>query len=188
MSLITEKELKKIVELANTVPDEYRQKCFELLLSVALGYSTKPPEVVVSEPSGGDKTTPPPKPFVLPIDVKAFLTQYGLDESLLHKFFLLEGTEIRPTYELQTTKKAKAQIQHALMMALETALSTGQFQVERQSLRNRCNEQRCYDASNFITHIKAKEHLFKSVAKDEPLSLSPEGKSELADLLEQLKA
>lgn len=190
MSTITAEELQKIVELANTVPEEYRQKCFELLLGHALQAKYHAPLVIPAATAGAlPPSTPPPthKPFVLPIDVKAFLSQYGLDESVLWKFFLVEGEEIRPIYQLQVTKKARAQIQHALMMALENAITTGQFQVDVVALRARCNDQKCFDATNFVKNIKDNAKLFKSIANDQPMSLSPDGKSELADLLEQLK-
>jgi hypothetical protein len=186
--MITSEELQKIVELANGVPEVYREKCFELLLSHVL-YGKQPsmplpspiPSALPQSPASAGK------PFVLPIDVKAFLSQYGLDESVLWKFFIVDGQEIRPIYQLQVTKKATAQIQHALLMALENALSSGQFQVDIDSLRTRCNDQKCYDGANFMKNIKDKANLFKSIANDEPLSLSLEGKSELADVIEELK-
>lgn len=187
MSMITAEELKKIVELANTVPEEYRQKCFELLLIYTLQGLLPPTQGGSPKPATPPSHPPIHKQFVLPIDVKAFLSQYGLAESLLWKFFLVEGTEIRPIYKLQVTKKARAQIQHALMMTLETAISTGQFQVDIESLRTRCQDQKCYDAPNFMKNIKENAYLFKTVTNDQPLSLSPDGKSELADLIEQLK-
>jgi hypothetical protein len=185
---ITEEELKKIVDLVNVVPQEYRLKCFELLLRHALrGEATIPPLTFVPTPPSSPATVTPQKPFVLAIDVKAFLSQYGLDESLLWKYFHAEGNEVRPIYKLKTHKKAKAQIEHALMMALESALVTGQFQVELEALRTRCNEQKCYDVPNFMKNLKGNSRLFKSVAGEQPLSLSPDGKSELAELLEALK-
>ncbi len=189
MSTITTEELQKIVELANSVPEEYRQKCFELLLGNAL--QTKQPTAPIP-PAGKtivEIPTPPKdqQPFILPIDVKAFLSQYGLDESLLWKFFLKEGKEIRPIYQLKAVKKAAVQIQHGLMLTLENAIINGQFQVEIETLRSRCVDQKCYDSSNFTKNIKDNVKLFKSIANDEPLVLSPDGKSELAELLEQLQ-
>lgn len=190
MSAIAAEELQKILELANTVPEEYRQKCFELLLSHALqAKQLNAP----ATPQGAPGVLPPPTPpaprgpLALPIDVKAFLSQYGLNESVLSRFFLVEGEEVRPIYKLQVARKARAQIQHALLMTLETAISTGQFQVDVEALRSRCNDQNCYDASNFSKNIKDNANLFKSISSDQPLSLSPEGKSELAELLEQIK-
>jgi hypothetical protein len=180
MKLLTAEKLKEIVELTNTVPPEYRQKCFDLLLSYALKSLTPPPPPPPPPPPGG--------PFILPIDVKAFLSQYGLDEAKLWKLYFIDGGEIRPIYQLTETKKSRVQIQHALLMALESALLTGQFQVGIEALRTRCNEQKCYDKINFMTNLKTYKGLFKAVEKDQPLVLSPEGKSELSDIIEQLIA
>jgi len=189
MSTITSEELQKIVEIANSVPEEFRQKCFELLLNHEL--QMKQP-ITIQTPPIQTGTLPPPtspsrKSFILPIDVKAFLGQYGLDESLIWEYFLIEGEEIRPIYQLQETRKARAQIQHALLMTLENAIKTGHFQVDIEALRSRCNYHKCYDLPNFTKNIKDKSNLFKSIANDQPLSLSPEGKTELADLLEEFK-
>ena len=134
------------------------------------------------------KQTPPPVKFVLPIDVKAFLTQYGLDETVLTKCFLIDGAEIRQIFHPKTTKKAKVQIYTALLMALENAMSTGKFEVEIEALRARCKEQKVYDTPNFMKTLKLSSDLFKGVSTKKPLSLSPDGKSELADLLEESKS
>ena len=188
--MITIEELKKIVELCKTVPEEFRQKCFELLLEHSL--QTTAPIIKPGLPPTGDQVhpTPPIKhtQFILPMDVRAFLSQYGIEESLLWKLFLIEGTEIRPIYNLKTTKKAKAQISLALLMALKSAISTGQFQVDIEELRKQCGELKCYDSPNFMKNLKLNEKLFKEVSSDQPLTLSPDGKSDLADLLEEMKS
>jgi hypothetical protein len=189
MSIITPEELKKIVEFANSVPEEYRQKCFELLLSDALNSKQPSPTVsaTINPNAAVSASQKALKPFILPIDVKAFLSQYGLDESILWNFFIIENDDIRPIYTLQATKKATVEIQHALMLTLENALMKGQFQTDYEVLRNRCIENKCYDASNFTKNIQNNSKLFKSILNDQPLLLSPDGKSELAELLEQLK-
>jgi hypothetical protein len=187
MASITKDDLNKIVELAKSVPEEYRDKCFELLLAralqdAALATAHETPPV----PAGPAPTSAPPK-FVLPIDVKAFLSQYSLDESLLWKCFHAEGGELRPIYQLRTRMKARAQIEHALMMALESAMTSGQFQVALEALRQRCRDHKCYDEANFMGTLKRNSNLFKKLDADEPLLLSPDGKAELAELLESLK-
>lgn len=189
--MISKEILSKIVELANSIPDEYRQKCFELLLSHTLRTSepkagNKKPDEIAS-PATPSHISRQPKPFVLPIDVKAFLTQYKLDESILWKYFLVEGDVVRPIYHLKTTKKATAEIQHALMISLENALIGGKFQVDMETLRTRCLDHNCYDKTNFNKNLKDNADLFRSVTTDAPLVLSTNGKAELADILEQLK-
>jgi hypothetical protein len=186
MASVNKDDLKKIVELANSVPEEYRHKCFELLLARALQETTL---ATAPGPPAGGGTVPPPGPpkFVLPIGVKAFLNQYVLDESLLRKFFHAEGDQVLPIYKLSTDKKAGAQIEHALMMALESAITSGQFQVDVGALRQRCTEHKCYDPANFMPILRRNAKLFKKIDTDEPLTLSPDGKAELAELLESLK-
>ena len=191
MTIITKEELAKIVELANSVPTEFRQKCFEILL----GNTIQTPQIIppqkeahiVSQETIQSQIQKQSAPFILPIDVKAFLTQYKLDESILWKCFLVDGSEIRPLYHLKVIKKATAQIQHALMLCLENALSKGQFSVDVEALRTRCQENKCYGSDNFARNLKNNEGLFKGASLDQPLVLSSDGKAELADLLEQLK-
>jgi hypothetical protein len=129
---ISEDELKRIVELANSVPENYRLKCFELLLGQALQVTTGGlPPPTIPKPIPPVTSQPIQTNFLLPIDVKAFLNQYRLNESLLWKCFHIEGNEIRPIYHLKTHKKARAQIELALMMSLQSAMASGQFQVDR---------------------------------------------------------
>lgn len=191
MKTITTEKLQEIVDLTKSVPEEYRQKCFELLLNFALeeikASLSKNSPVVQPQLEPISPASFDPKTYVIPIDVRAFLSQYRLDESILWKCFFVEGNEVRPIYRVNATKKATAQVQYALMMALETALSSGQFQVNMEDLRVRCQEQKSYDQDNFARHIKNNASLFKSIENDQPLVLSPDGKSELADLMEQFK-
>ena len=190
MKTVTAEQLKQIIELTNLVPQEYRAKCFELLLThtlhtlTSIGAGSEP----INKPSATSTSTSAAttKPFVLPIDVKAFLSQYKLDETKLWKLFLVDGANVRPIYHLKTTKKATIQIHYALLLALENSLLKGEFQVDIENLRTKCVDQKSYDKINFMTNLKYKQKLFKSVDKEQPLVLSPDGKSELADLIEEL--
>jgi len=185
MAFITTEELQEIVRLANSVPEEYRQKCFELLLSrslesMELPQNGRPPAPVAAKQPARQEN------LNLPIDVKAFFNQHRLDLNTISSLFHIEGTEVRPIYTLSDTTKVKAEINLALLIALETALRTGQFQVEIETLRTRCQEQKCYDMANFMRHIKNHSRLFKVISTDQPLSLSVEGKAQLGDLLKRL--
>jgi hypothetical protein len=190
MKLISEKTLDEIVKISDSVPEKYQVKCFEILLNSVI----KPLQPTVpglkADVEEKDKfekiKTPGDEKFLLPIDVKAFLSQYGLNEAILWKFFVAEGEQIRPIYTLKVTKKATAQIQHALMLCLETAMISGQFEINKEALRERCKDQKSYDGGNFNTNLKVNEKNFKAVEGVDILSLSPDGKSELADLLEEL--
>ncbi len=185
MAFITAEELQEIVNLANSVPEEYRQKCFELLLSRSLEFGGRQEKGQLPLPASS-KQPVRLETSNMPIDVKAFFNQHRLDLNLISTLFHIEGTEVRPIYTLSDTTKVKAEINLALLIALETALRSGQFQVEIETLRTRCQEQKCYDMANFMRHIKNNSRLFKTITTDQPLSLSVEGKAQLGELLKRL--
>jgi hypothetical protein len=177
-------DLQQIVDLANSVPQEYRQKTFELLLASELQkqgnnhFELPVPQQVA--PSWVENAS-------LPIDVKALFNQYHLDLDLLPRLFHMEGGDVRPIYKLNENTKVKAELNHALLMALENAIRTGQFQVEVEAVRNRCQEQKCYDMANFMRHLRKNSRLFKTISNDQPLILSTEGKAQLSALLRRLE-
>jgi hypothetical protein len=181
--MITVEELKEITELAESVPEQFRLKCFELLLSHHLSSQEKAPELKVKQ-----KTTEPgASGFVLPIDVKVFIGQHSIDEASLEKLFFIEGGNIRPIYMLKTRKKATAQIQLALLMALENALMNGEFKFSIESLRQRCKEDfKCFDSANFAANLKNNTLLFNSLVDESAVFLSPDGKIQLADVIEKV--
>ena len=188
MQLISEEQLKEIVQLSKSVPDEFQAKCFEILLTYALRPApireTVEPHL---RPEGEEASEFEPE-FVIPIDVKAFLTQYGLSPQLLWKVFLVESGEVRPVYQLKTTTKSEAQLHHALMMALENALLTGEFKAKVEAVRERCQDRKSYDSNNFLRNFRSRDALFRDAEDTEELALTPEGKAELADLLEDLSS
>ena len=183
--MITTGKLKEITELAESVPEPFRVKCFELLLSHHLSAQEGKDEF-----KGGSKketkTDAPPQKFILPIDVKAFLNQYSLGEASVKKLFFIEGNNIRPIYELKVHKKAAAQIQHALLMSLESALISGEFKFSSAGLRQRCKDLKCFDSANFMATLKNNSSYFKDLDDEESICLSTDGKAELADVIEKL--
>lgn len=187
MSSITPDKLKEISNLAESVPEPFRLKCFELLLAHSLTGEEPVKDKKDHSDEGKGKHDHAKKDFILPIDVKALLNQYSLEESILQKLFFIEGTEIRPIYKLNIHKKAKAQMALALLMTLENALSTGEFKFTVDTLRQRCVELKCLDAANFMAVLERNKNLYKSYDPKKEIFLSTDGKAELADFLEQFK-
>ncbi|MEW5798642.1 MAG: hypothetical protein AB1728_06515 [Bacteroidota bacterium] len=185
MASITPEKLKEISNLAENVPEAFRLKCFELLLAHSLAGDQPPKEK--KEPHKDTEQKKGASDFVLPIDVKAFLNQYSLEESIIQKLFFIEGSEIRPLYKLNIHKKAKAQMSHALLMALENALSSGEFKFTVDGLRQRCIDQKCYDKPNFMAVLERNKNLYKSYDPKKDIHLSTDGKTELADVIEKIK-
>jgi hypothetical protein len=187
MKRITPEHLNEIVKLSESVPERYREQCFGLLLSHHL-IGAERQKIEDKTRTEEHKVEIPAEDLVIPIDVKAFLGQYSLDVSILRKAFFTEGDQIRPIYKLPTVKKAKAQIGHALMLALETALHSGEFKLNVEALRQRCIDEKSYDKINFITILKGRKNYFKESTYKGDLTLTVEGKTALADTLEELKA
>jgi hypothetical protein len=188
MQSITIERLKEISALSESVPEPFRLKCFELLLAHSLT-TDQPPKGKEEHPKGKEQKSDNKSKaeFILPIDIKAFLNQYSFDETILHKLFMIEGSEIRPIYRLDIHKKAQAQMAYALLIALENAMLSGEFKFTIEALRQRCTDQKCYDGSNFMTILERNKGFYKSYDPKKDLFLSPDGKAELANILEQYK-
>lgn len=177
-----EAKLKEFVEIAEKLPEKYREKCFEVLLDNFL----KTGKTSEKEPVTGNDAPPVPtiqKKFIIPIDVRAFLQQYNIPEDNIQKLFIMEGEEIRSVYTIKTTVKSDAQIQLALLTSLENALKQGKFEFGIENVRARCKDRAVYDTINFKTHFKNNKKFFKDLSNDEHVELSPDGKAELADII-----
>ncbi len=173
---------KRAVRIAEKLPEKFQEKGFEVLLNAFLGRTVLAPAL---SPTKGKEGAPPPKlkEFVVPIDVRAFLQQYTVPEEKLTKLFFTEGSDVKPIYKITTTKKAVAQTQIAVLIALENALKGGKFEFGIEDVRRRCDEHRCYDKANFAATFKKRKDLFKSLIDEEHVELSPDGKAELAETI-----
>jgi len=181
-----ESKIKEFIEIAEKQPEMYRVKCFEILLTNYLTSGKTSLGLGNDQQLDKGQLVPeqPVKKFVIPIDVRAFLQQYTLSEDNIQKLFLIEGEEIRSIYTIETTKKADAQMQIALLTALENALKpNGKFEFSVENVRVRCNDHKVYDATNFKTNFKNKKKLFKDLDDEENVELSPDGKAELAEVI-----
>ena len=179
-----ESKIKEFIELAEKFPEPYRQKIFEVLL---IGYvrGTQAPKEVPGRVETPAPPVIPTQKFVIPIGVRAVLQQYNVPEEIIQKLFLVEGTEIQRIYKLTTNKKAVAQMQVALLTALENALKPGgKFEFSIEVVKNRCKDDYgAYDLANFKANFKKNAKLFKSLDDEEHVELSTDGKAELAEAI-----
>lgn len=177
---ILEKPIQEIITLVEKLDERYREKCFEILLNAYLkkefGLQVKPE--VITEEAEEEK-----EEFLVPIDVRAFLRQQNLSEEKLQQLFLMDKNNVRPAYKITTTKKSTAQMQIALLSALENALLGNKFEFSIDTIRQRCKDHKAYDLANFSANFKKNEGSFKSLADKEHVELSPEGLTELAEVI-----
>jgi len=178
-----EKPIQDIITLVEKLDEKYRQKCFEVLLDFYLHKEFQP--VTEPKPTKEAEEQKSEKEFKIPIDVRAFLQTYEVPEETIGKLFLIEKNEIRPIYKITTTKKSEAQIQLALLAALENAVQKqgNKFEFSVENVRERCQRHNVYDTPNFKAHFKNNAKFFKSLDDEGHVELSPEGQTELAEVI-----
>lgn len=178
-----EKTIQDIITLVEKLDEKYRQKCFEVLLDFYLHKEIQP--ATKPEPTEEAKKQKDEEQFIIPIDVRAFLQTYGVPEETIGKLFLIEKNETRPVYKITTTKKSEAQIQLALLTALENAVQKqgNKFEFSIEKVREQCQSQKVYDRANFKANFRNNKKLFKSLDDEEHVELSPEGQTELAEVI-----
>lgn len=180
-------DIEKALNLVKDLPDEYRLRTYEILLSAFMKDRTTK-AIVVEDSRLTSPREASTEDFLVPIDVKAFLVQNNLTEDVLWKLFLVEGSEVRPVYKLKTEKKATAVIQVACLLALENALMGKEFEFSIEDVRTHVQNLDLYDSTNFMGVFKKSKNktLFTSLDDEEHVPISPAGKTELADIIEEL--
>ncbi|MCW3983800.1 MAG: hypothetical protein NWE96_07370 [Candidatus Bathyarchaeota archaeon] len=173
------KPIEEIINFTNTLDEEYREKCFEILFTRYLSnhHEIESPPAVLE-----NKCIPQLREY--PPELKAFIKQHGITEEIINKLFLRESGEIHPIYKITEKKRATAQIQVALLTAFENALVTpnGAFEFSMKNARERCVDYNVYDGNDFIFNFKKCAGLFSNVDA-EVVKLTPIGKDELANLI-----
>ena len=180
--------INQIIEICEKIPQTYRNSCFEILLNAKLQESDKrtsqkTESFQTEDPSQKANTT-----SEIPIDVRAFLSQFDLDQSIIQELFMFDNQEIWAKYKISTIVKSKAQLQVALLLALENTIKIPQniFEFSSEDVKTRCKDHAVYDSRNFKNNFKNNKKLFKSLTDFKKISLSPDGKSELADIMSQI--
>jgi hypothetical protein len=118
--------------------------------------------------------------------VKAFLSQYKLNEDVIRQIFAIDGSQISPAYNVEETSVSTTQMKYSLLLAFENALLTAKFTFSIEKARERCRENKCYDIKNFTQNFKNNKRLFNSLSDPENVELSPDGKAELAEVISGL--
>lgn len=209
MSKLKEK-VEEFAEIAKSLPDNLQVTCFELLLRNYLEGGKHPP----GEPkvAGSAVATPPPGPVQamtttppaeagskqedlkgadLHVKAKKFIEKHALSVDQLNNLFFKEDGQLKPLYDdLKTTRTSESQIRLTLLLALQTALTTGEFEADVEAVRRECVARKCYDGNNFSNNYNNNKSLFvfdKYTKATRYVRLSETGKKELADVIQELQ-
>ncbi len=205
MAKLKDKVLE-IAGIAKECPENLQAICFELLLRHHLDSlaprSPKPTPQATPEPETPKEEK---KQTVeeaassqddlsetdLHVKVRRFMEKYALSIEDLSNLFYKEDGEVLPLYEdLKTTRLAEGQVRIALLQALHSAISHGEFSCQVEAVRAECKDRKCYDQNNFGSNFTKNAVLFdfdkygKSV---KTIKLSEDGRKELAAVAKELQ-
>lgn len=178
--------IQNIIAFTDTITEQYRVKCFEVLLNFYLHNN------IINLPAATEVvTSPKPKAEVsvasrvastIPFALRGFLKENNISEDVVKQLFLIEDGQAIATYKIKEQKKATVQIQLALLSAFKNALvdPSTMFEFSVEEVRNLCKDNEKYDGDNFTANFRNRSNLFKDFKVDEDkLKLSTEGKAEL---------
>lgn len=193
-------EVKEIAAVAAEVPEQYRDRCFEILLQ-ALIADTQPPKRVQPPPKDDAGEQPPPPPRVedrgdtlpkipLPAQVKVFMQRTSTTEEQLNDVVAVADGEVHFVREPKTQTISQGQIEWSLLLALRSAILGGTFSADPEAVRSICQEKGFYDRKNFASYFKRDKaaKLFREPLEPqgESQTLTAEGQAELGRLVKAL--
>ncbi len=127
------------------------------------------------------------------VKIQRFLNTNGVSIDNINYLYYKEGSKLMPLYEtLNSTNMSECQVRLALLTAFENSFSdsNGEMIFSCDVVRARCNAMKCYNASNFSSYLKNNISLWENwpdkPTKNSKVSLSAEGKKELAKILLEL--
>jgi len=168
-------KLNEVVAIAETCPEKYQVKCFEILLSSLVRAEVEVPVTgaAVTPGQAGEKAVP------------AFFAHQNITEEEWQKVFHFDGT----TYsiivdDLKETTKSKKQVKLALLEGIKVLLTSSVATIVKGDLMELCKKYDAYDSSNFAVHMKKQKSLF--LAKGDNWSLTKPGEKRAGEVIKEL--
>lgn len=188
------KEISEIAGIAASVPEEFRQKCFELLLTRLLDGAEPRKKAKEDPPAAEEKARvdPPASPGAIPItsQIRVLMAKGGITADDLSKILFVEDGEVHFTKEPSHSIVARGQIEWALLIALRNGILSNNLSVDPEDVRSVCQDKGFYDKANFATNFKKEKSASffkgKMEAQGESRSLTLEGQQELGKLIKAL--
>ncbi len=189
--------IKEISEIAASVPEPFRVKCFETLLNELLA-GEKPPheQQTPKKDDVGKKDDLPPKlppgPSTIPMNSQLRLLTLKAGESVeeLNKVVFVENGEVTFIQEPHPPKIRDGQLEWSLLLALKNAILKNVFEADAEEIRSKCIDAGFYDRNNFAANFKSPKFkaLFKGIlkAQGKPVALSSDGQVALGALIRRL--
>lgn len=188
-------EVKEIAEIASSLPEKFRDKCFELLLANLLTQPSQVPRAketqneskqILASPS----SEPPRTPIPVTTASRLLMQKTQVTKEELEKVVLFDAGQVHFVREPHNTGITTGQIEWALLLALKNAIESNSLSVDPEQVRSVCQEKGFYDRNNFAKTFRADRNakLFKSalVAQGPAEPLSNAGQDALGALIKRL--
>lgn len=187
--------VKEISEIAASVPEKFRDKCFELLLANLLKNEsgsqadkgkddTDKGKLDVKDDKGAKSSIP------MTTQLRLLMKKTGVTTEELEKLIMYDSSDVHFIKEPHDVGIAKGQNEWALLLALKNAIVNDSLTTDPEDVRSLCQEKGFYDKANFATNFKSAKYakLFKSalVPQGAAEPLSSEGQDELGKLIKRL--
>ncbi|MCK4335049.1 hypothetical protein KAX06_09760 [candidate division WOR-3 bacterium] len=201
-------KVQEIVAIAQECPENLQQICFEVLLKNALGVQQPPapsPAPKTEKEAAPEQEKKEPKSVVeaaaksqddlssadLHVKARRLLEKHDLSVDHLNQLFYKEGDEVLPLYDdLKTIRTSESQVRITLLQCLLNAMRTGDFQTTVEAVREEASTRKCYDKNNWGNNYTNNAGLFdfgKYSRNVKTITLSEQGKTELADVVKKLQ-
>jgi len=157
-------EIQEIIKIAQNVPEEFRNKCFEVLLGRWIDDSRDghvSPHSAQGNDSRGTLVTQSNDGDKIPIStaMKVFMKKTEITRQQLAEILVFENGEAHFVKEPSPRTIAEGAVQWALLLALRNVIAgQNEFQVDPEELRSMCQEKSCYDRNNFWKTFAGKKY------------------------------
>jgi hypothetical protein len=202
-------EIAQIADIAATVPEAFRERCFELLLTNLLANQSGAPDpdtVDTPDPSmeggqgdgggdsggggGGVSNGRSDSPIPIQSQVRVLLQRTGVTQAHLQRVLLFEDGQVHFVRDPESKSIAAGQAEWALLMALKSGIERNKLEADPEAVRSICQDRGFYDGRNFSTNFKSPKtaSYFKGVLEPqgEPQGLTGEGQDALGALVKRM--
>jgi len=180
-------ELKEIVATAESVPEKFKEKCFEILLNGFLAGCSGGKQHQIPSSAYDKLKEDSGESIPITASVRVFMKKTGITEDELKKAILYADDDVHFIKEPKTTNSALGQVQWALLLALKNAILKNTFSVDAESVRSVCQDKGFYSQAHFARNFKQGKNasFFKGdlAPQGEATTLTDEGYAELAKFI-----
>lgn len=165
--------LKQVIEISNSCPETYRNKCFEVLLEslVRVEHEKVNPYMVPGEGKRGN--------------TQPFLVRNEISGEQLDKVFDFDGNKYEIIVNnLNDATNSKKQVKLALLLGAKSLLEADESFFTKDSLIEICKKYSCFDQANFSAYMKKNKLWFLS--KDSGWTLTKPGQQEAVKVIKEL--